>query len=394
MRRRTAFTAVLCILLCCCAAVYAETTAEDLLSDYDEALRMIEAYNPFIRIIRDNVADYDALSEEYREIVRKNCRTAGDLNLVLEDFFMRLGNPGHLSMIDAASYRTYRLLAEQGVIGAETYEYRLINDELTQETYASMDPSAEQDGEEDLSSLYLPYVSYDPDRDVLYIRIQSFRHELIDRDRNVLVDAVRAHPDVKHIVFDICGNGGGSDYYWMNILVAPFGEPASFEKRVFFRDDELTREYGYMDEATPVSLLDEKDRPDFLEELGMTHTLTGTIPIEPAEEDRTIHTNARRWVLIDQYVYSAADGFAGFCKQTGWAKLVGHSNTRGDGGASAPFLMRLPKTGLLMRFTATADANKEGKLNTFYGTSPDILPKPSEHPYDTVLRLIDSLPAE
>ena len=137
-----------------------------------------------------------------------------------------------------------------------------------------------------------------------------------------------------------------------------------------------------------VSSLDDKEVPDFVGELGMTHARTEAITIERAGEDRAIHTDAKRWVLTDEYVYSAADGFAGFCKQTGWATLIGR-RTRGDGGSAAPCLIRLPETGLLMRFTVTADANSEGKLNTLYGTIPDIPSKPSETPRDTLLRVID-----
>ena len=72
-----------------------------------------------------------------------------------------------------------------------------------------------------------------------------------------------------------------------------------------------------------------------------------------------------------------------------WATIIG-KRTKGDGGAIRPFLVRLPKTGLLMRFTAVVSANEDGSLNTLYGTSPDVPSKPSESAYDTLLRLIDS----
>ncbi len=95
-------------------------------------------------------------------------------------------------------------------------------------------------------------------------------------------------------------------------------------------------------------------------------------------------------MLTDERVFSAADGFAEFCRQTNWATVVGR-RTNGDGGGVPPYLLRLPETGLLMQFTAVATSNREGELNTFYGTNPDILPKPSESPRDAVLRIIDAL---
>lgn len=323
---------------------------------------------------------------EYRERVRERCRSAGDLQNRLAALFARLGNPGHLSMIDAEGFREYVYVAEQGVYGKDAPEYRLLHDEKTRAAYAAMAPAALD--EADWTSRYTPYVDWDPDRGLLYIRLPSFRPEIMARDRDVLTDALRAHPDAKHIAFDICGNGGGSDYYWADLLVAPFGETVSYEKTVYFRENALTRDYGYMEGAVPVSSLDDAEVPAFVGELDLTHTRTDAITIGRAGEGRTIHTNTKRWVLTDEYVYSAADGFAGFCKQTGWATLIGR-RTRGDGGSASPCLIRLPETGLLMRFTVTADANSEGRLNTFYGTIPDIPSKPSETPYDTLLRVID-----
>ena len=386
MKKWVVLFAVLCILVGAAGAC-AETQGSDYLSDFDEALRMTEEYNPFIPIIRSNTANYDAICAEERELVRTRCRSAEELKVILADLFARIGNPGHLAMIDAASYREYQYILEQGLYGENSPEDLLINDPLTRATYEGMPYS--QPVTEDRSNMYPPYVTYDEGRNLLYIRMLSFRHELIERDRNVFADALRAHPETKHIVFDICGNGGGSDYYWSELLVAPFGEPVSYEKRVFFRDNDLTRRYGYMEGAVPVSELDQEDVPAFVGELGLTHMLSGLIAIEPAEEGRRIRSDAQRWVLIDEYVFSAADGFAGFCKQTGWATLVGRT-TMGDGGSSAPVLARLPETGLLMRFSAMASANQENQLNTFYGTSPDYPSKPFEHVYDTVLRIIDA----
>ena len=151
----------------------------------------------------------------------------------MSDLFARLGNPGHLSMIGPEDYQLYRQLAELGIYGKESVEYRLLHDQRTQAVYREMIQESEKKKAEDVSSLYVPFVTWDPDRRILCIRIQSFKSTLIERDRNILADAVSTHPEVQHIVFDICGNGGGSDYYWMKNLVAPFGEKVSFEKRVY-----------------------------------------------------------------------------------------------------------------------------------------------------------------
>ena len=378
---------MLCIMLYSIVA-YSEISNEDLLSDYDEALCCLEEYNPCIPIIRQRYPNYDVLCEEYRNMVRKNGKTPENLYIILADFFGRIGNPGHLSMLGPEDFDYYESLAEQGYFDGDP-ELRLLSDKQTRATYAAMTRSV-QATDIDFNHFFIPFVSYDSERSLLLICIRSFKAELMDRDQELLINAVSSYPEAKHIVFDIRGNTGGSDYYWMNLLVAPFGETISFYSQIFFKDNALTREYGLMDEAELVFTQGVETIPSFVEELGLTYTVSWTYTIiPPTEENRKIQTDAKRWVLTDETVFSAADGFTGFCKQTHWATIIG-KRTKGDGGAVRPFLVRLPKTGLLLRFTAAASANEDGSLNTLFGTSPDIPSKPSESAYDTLLRLIDS----
>ena len=388
MKRFFLLLITLCMLISCGSA-YAELSDTDLLSDFDAALRILDENNPFLPVFRQQNPHFDNLCAETRKLVADRCHSVRGLYMFLSDLFWKIGNPGHLSMIGPYDYQIYRQLADQGIYDRESVVYRLVDDPQTQFVYGNMKQESGKNQTEDISSRYVPYVTWDPDRAILYLRIQSFQSTLIERDRNVLIDAVKTYPEAKHIVFDICGNGGGSDYYWMNNLVAPFGEKISFQNRVYFRESELTHEYGWMSDAVPVASLTDIKVPDFVDDMDLTYTQSGIIDIEPSEAERVIHTDARRWVLTDEYVYSAADGFAGFCKQTGWATLVG-CRTRGDGGASAPVLVRLPESGLLMRFTIAASANADGTLNTLYGTSPDIPSRPFDPPCNTLIRFIDN----
>jgi hypothetical protein len=387
MRRLIAFTAALCIL--CCSAACAEPAGGGYLADFDKAVRYLEEYNPFLPVIRQQVPGFDALCAEAREKVRTSCSSAEALYVILSDLFARIGNPGHLNMIDPEAYWNYVWLAETRDRFAGGPEARLLDESRTCDLYKAQRPAGEAD-EPDLENWNPVSVSYDPGRKMLYICIRSFSERLMDRDRDLLLTAFRDHPDAKHIVFDICGNNGGSDYYWEDLLVAPFGETVTYSGRAFFTDNRLTEDYGLMEDAVPVSALGSEEIPSFVEELGLTHTVSWTRSILPPEDSsRTVRSGAKRWVLTDERVFSAADGFAEFCRQTNWATVVGR-RTRGDGGGLPPYLLRLPETGLLMRFTAVATANREGELNTFYGTAPDIPAKPSESPYDAVLRIIDA----
>ena len=58
--------------------------------------------------------------------------------------------------------------------------------------------------------------------------------------------------------------------------------------------------------------------------------------------------------------------------------MVVGTRTRGDGDGVAPYLVRLPETGLLVRFSTTTCANEDGTLNTVTGHAPDFMCKPKE----------------
>ena len=387
MNKVLSFLLVFC-LLCGTAAASEEFTKEDFLADYDEALSILEECFPCLPYIRQQYPNYDDMCREGRETVLNSCDSAGDLMHILANLFNRIGSPAHLAILDSDTYRYYTDNAANWY-DADSPEIRLLNDEQTRAVYASMDRNQSLPSKFSFSSaIYLSSVSYDPGRSLLYLRLPSFNSSLIDRDWNILVDAVREHPDVKHIVFDICHNHGGSDWYWLKLLVAPFGERIPITERLYFRDTPITRDYGIMENAVPVSSLPADELPPFVRELDLTYTSSGTFLAEPAEEGRIIHCDAKRWVLIDQIVFSAADGFADFCRQTHWATLVGRT-TMGDGGMVSSCFTRLTRTGLLMKFSAVATANAEGLLNSLYGTNPDLPCKPTESPYDAVLRYID-----
>ncbi|MBP5729558.1 MAG: hypothetical protein J6Y48_21030 [Clostridia bacterium] len=388
MKKMIVLTVALCILVCFAAC--AEPAGSGFLADFDTEVRYLEEYNPFLPVIRQHVPGFDALCAELREKVRTSCSSAETLYRILSDLFARIGNPGHLNMIDRKAYWNYVWLAETKGRFADGPETRLLDESRTCGLYEVQNRPEETD-EPDLENRNPVSVSYDPGRKMLYICIRSFSEMLMERDRDLLLTAFRDHPDAEHIVFDICGNSGGSDYYWEDLLVAPFGETVTYSNRAFFTDNRLTEDYGLMEAAVPVSTLSSEEIPAFVDDLGLTHTLSWTRSIIPPEDSsRTVRSGAKRWVLTDELVFSAADGFAEFCRQTNWATVVGR-RTKGDGGGVAPYLLRLPETGLLLRFTAAATSNREGELNTFYGTNPDILPKPSESPQDAVLRIIDAL---
>ena len=102
-----------------------------------------------------------------------------------------------------------------------------------------------------------------------------------------------------------------------------------------------------------------------------------------------VERSVKRWLVIDGEVASAAEMFARFCKDTGWAAVAGTA-AKGDGlvSAYAPSVVRLNNTGLLFMFFAESGVNEDGSLNVLRGTEPDYFAKPTESPLEACIRWI------
>ena len=197
-----------------------------------------------------------------------------------------------------------------------------------------------------------------------------------------------AEDEVSDIVFDITHNRGGSTLYWNENIVAPFGGSYTWDTWLYVRDTALTRQYLADEQAyQPMEQLPEDHpAPEFVSELGLTDFCHYT---ECLNSDATLPDNllsAKRWVLVDDAVYSAAESFTYFCKKTGWATLVGTA-TDGDGLGVTPIMVDLPNTGILVRFSAQVGENPDGTCNTASGTKPDYTCKRFESPLSAFARI-------
>lgn len=369
------------------SGVKSDFSLQELLADYDAFWDALRENDPFLPVMEEAGLRLAALQREGRETVEKRCASAGDLLNVLRDQTARMGNLAHLGMLGPAMFQEYAALTETGVFSAGSVEARWVRDPQTIHTYALMEPAPAA------SSAALPEaeIAYDGEEKILYFHFRSFGHALVERDRELVADAVNTYPEARHIIFDITGNGGGSDHYWVENIVAPFGGSYSYSRTLYFNLSPLNRQYGLEEEAEALEGPAARGAPSFVEKLGLTHRIRDVMQLPGPREETRCTASARRWLLIDGTVFSAADSFAAFCKKSGWATVVG-TPTRGDGGGIRPFVIRLPHTGLLARFSTVAAANDDGSLNAVTGTRPDFYPKPRERALDACLRLIKSGP--
>lgn len=204
------------------------------------------------------------------------------------------------------------------------------------------------------------------------LKIPSFESDRMERDFDAINEFLYSIYDYEYLIIDIQGNRGGSSAYWMNGIVSRLtGRPIDFERYLAIRKAEnnylFFPRYLKGDAFQRVNLSYDGLPGEFSEQdfkfMEETTTIYPHLPIPFA---------GKIVVLTDHTVFSAADEFAYFAKHSSWAMVAGEV-TSGGGIGSDPALIRLPVSGILVRYPALAGLNRDGSLNTEKKTVPDVI---------------------
>ena len=203
------------------------------------------------------------------------------------------------------------------------------------------------------------------------LRISSFDMDNFRTDAQRINEFLYQASNYDYIIIDIQGNKGGSSFYWMEGIVNRLIYQPTFFKRYFaLRNGKQNNSFLSRYQREEIA---KKYRPSFL-----------SLPLEFQSEESEIVEEATTFypclpipfkgkilILVDSVVFSAADEFAYFAKNTSWATVAGET-TRGGGIGGDPVLIRLPFSGILIRYSALAGLNSNGSLHNEYETIPDI----------------------
>ena len=333
-------------------------------ADYELAWQALEEDYPYLDYLRGKGVNVDMIRERFAEQV-KDIRDVDDFARLLDRVFKGLGNTAHLDLVSrpffALMYNSYVLNPDpfhapwaDTMREAAQAGYYAVPDETNSEEYDGLD--------------HRPPVGvmYYKEYRTLCITMEIFLDTLVERDRDVIWQAVARYPEAEHIVFDITRNSGGSDRYWMQNIVAPFGDDYSVDARLYFKDSPRNR--LILDGLTESCPIAEAENPaPWAEQYGLDRYFTMTMEVEGQPK---VQSDAKRWVLVSGVVYSASEQFTQFCKATGWATVIG-KQTGGDGIGFDPILVLLPDSGLLFRFSNTAGETADGRMS-IEGTTPDV----------------------
>lgn len=204
------------------------------------------------------------------------------------------------------------------------------------------------------------------------LKIPSFESDHMEDDFDKINEFLYSVYDYEYLIIDIQGNKGGSSAYWMNGIVSRLiNGPIDFDRYLAIRRTQnnylFFSRYLKKEAFQQVNLSFSSLPYEFSgQEFNFVEETTTIYPFLP------IPFVGKIIVLTDKAVYSAADEFAYFAKHSSWATVAGEV-TSGGGIGSDPVLIRLPISGILVRYPALVGLNRDGSLNKEKKTVPDMI---------------------
>ncbi len=388
-------------------------TRQQRLADYEYLWKVLNGSFPVRGVMKRLGYDWESIKAKHGDTVSSAaddllyCRALAD---VIEDFRERDAERyfAHIRLFEPARFRNYQKMykafADGAWEGVKIDEFRpwidAVNRETSERFYSRFDDVAAdgkfyweghapkklaegddpvfRDNEKD-TNVACSFIS---DR-VALIRVNTLNMMRIPGDREILFDFYRQHKGCKHLILDFRQNGGGATDYWHKLLVAPtIDEPLRSQNYLTLALSHENREFVRcgLNECKDIGAPDSRVRPivempqlprfeqEDLEQL--THFVDSAYTIDP---DAGNHFDCGRiWLLVSTKVYSSSEAFAVFCKNTGYATLVGE-RTGGDGLGITPFHAVLPNSGLVIRYSGENGLNQDGSSNAEYCTEPSVV---------------------
>lgn len=251
--------------------------------------------------------------------------------------------------------------------------YNFLNDKKVVDRYNSMVPKIKisknifQKKELTLEDVVKGKIGY------MYLPSMASRNESIDKDLELIGNYINTLDNYQALIIDIRGNLGGSDSYWEGVVSKLIeNDIKTSGYRIYRNDSKVVKHYTNMKklklepiETIPVDVA--KNAPkEALKTFSDFEKVSYTI-----ESNENLKFKGNVYLLIDEKVYSSAEAFSMFCKETKFATLIGQT-TGGDGGGIDPVLFKLKNSGLIARMASCMYLNEDGVCDEEFKTTPDI----------------------
>lgn len=357
-------------------------TEEQKIEDFNYLYKTIEENYPFLEVNkRLNNLNWLSKKDEYIQKV-KDTTNDNEFLLVLNSILKDLNN-WHTTMItDSNQFRGFREIYSMNKGWQNKVQLAILNNKKALSRY-NIDKNEEvqvlkQSKHNEIVSISNASVKDIIEEKIGYIYIpQMINYYNMDKDMELIDEYLDKVKEYEAIVIDIRGNSGGDSYYWMSYLVPKLIDKVYKNTTyTFWRDGKIINNYlkksksksydgfgevKYLDTTKLVNLpVEIKDKFKYYSK--------NIMEIIPSED--SIKFKGNIYLLVDKWVYSSAESFASFAKQTGFATLIGE-RTGGDGIGADPLLEMLPNSGYIFRFSKDMGVTADGTCNEEFKTEPN-----------------------
>ena len=359
-------------------------TKSEMVNDFEYLFKELKENYPFFEVLkRKYEIDFLANHDIYLKKV-KDCKTDGEFIKVLTEIMADLNNY-HAKIADSAYVdQTLSYYSQNWNQPSIYYEFLNLNRQVVRNRYGINGVQSKTNNghikrkqKKALASEESPNLVLESQGDLAILKIKQMG-DLSNKeaDEKVLDEFLRNKHMYKALVIDIRDNVGGNMEYWQNFLIPKLSKnPTQVVNHMFFKDSDKTRLLLTDDnlnmeslsnvDITGIKLDHAEDLKDF------SYYIKDVIAIDPNESQKDNGYEGKIFLLVDEDVFSAAEGFASFIKHTEFATIVG-SQTGGDGITLGVINSVLPNSGLVFTYTNTLGYDPTGQINEENPTIPDI----------------------
>lgn len=338
-------------------------------------------------VLRDNYPFFGVAERKYGvdwlakhdEYVRRLCATADDTAYYRElNDILRELHDGHLDFSPTIKYSKFKSVLDglgpdfepwsramhRDSVRAVYWEQLLAKKDSRKKPLKEKSPSKQSSAQSYYNDTLLC------NGKIALMRLSSLPYEKISADSLRIASFLSTISEADYLIIDIQGNGGGSELYWSRLVVSRLiPKPITYSSTQIVRGGEINREYSpeFFEKAEPLTEDVCRGLPDELYD-GTFYMRKYSREIEAREP---VAFRGKIFLLVDRKVFSSAGGWADFCKQTGWATVVGET-TGVQGIGRDPIIISLPESGLLLRYPYCNGINADGTFNGEVGVRPDV----------------------
>ena len=374
-----------------------ELTNKEMIDDFNYVFEELKENYPFFEVLkREQNVDFLANYDKYLKRVSE-AKSDQEFIDVMTGIMGELNNH-HARIADSAYVKnTINYYSKNWNSPSIYYEFLNLNKQVVRNRY-NIEGKQTKEASKDNSKLAFSIgekkqganmVLDTSNEGIAILRINGMLDpDKLSADEEVLNEFLRNKHLYNALIIDIRENYGGNMEYWQKFLLPKLlTSEKSVTNNLFFKDSDRAK-LILADDTLNVEKLSNVDisgiKLDHASDLkNFEYYIKDEISVIPDDTDKNYGFDGNIYLLVDNAVFSAAEGMASFMKHSESATLVGEK-TGGDGITLGVINDVMPNSGLVFTYTNTLGYAPDGSINAEKKTSPDIQSGSFRNSLDTI----------